>query len=142
MLAHEFLGAGDGLQSLIDQICQDDTEILAAGYTHYPVGSISVPEGNRQVGALVWSEHDVLHAIVSQASLDYKPRAEYDDKTIEVAGDAVRLQTITDGSQPYRGDYYRITVPKNDEGVESADYLVWKPEKPAGSPLGFLAIEP
>lgn len=141
MLAHEFLGAGDGLQSLIDQIKQDDTEILAAGYTHYPEGSISVPEGNRQVGALVWAEHDTLHAIVSHASLDYNPRAEYDDKTTEVSGDAVRLETITDDSQPYHGDYYRITVSKNEEGVEPADYLVWKPDKPVVSPLGFLAIE-
>ena len=141
MLAHEFLGAGDGLQSFIDDINRDGADVLAAGYTHYPEGSISVPEGNRQVGALIWDEMGVLHAIVSQATLDYNPRGAYDARTTEVRGDAVRLEESIDGTLPFRGQYYRVSISENVDSVEPADYLIWKPDKPAVSPLGFLAIE-
>jgi len=141
MLAHEFLGAGDGMQAYIDEILKDGDELLAAGYTHYPEGAISVPEGNRQVAAIVWREKGVLNAIVSQATLDYCPGGDYDSKTVEAKGDDVTEITVTDDPGLYHGDYYQIAIGGNEEGVQPANYLVWKPDKPVVSPLGFLAIK-
>lgn len=145
MMPHEFLGAGNGMLSIMNDIQNDGDEILAAGYTAFPEHSIDFPEGDKQIGIIVWSEKSFLQAMVFEAGMQYCPNGNYDDKTIQVSavpdsiGDVTEV--VLEGSRrQFPGPHYKVTVPHNFEGVTPNEYYVWKPDKPVTHPLGHLAV--
>lgn len=134
MLAHEFLGEGDGMMSDIREIMSDGDTIHAAAYVHYPREAAQVEEAT-QFGAIVFTEKGVMQALVSQASMHYSE--EIDSCTVQVSGEAVQE---VQRKLPFPGTYYQITVGENQDDVREGEYIVWKPDEPVTHPLGFMAI--
>lgn len=143
MMPHEFLGAGDGMLSNMNDLENSKRPALAAAYVAYPEGAMAFPEGNKQIGIIVWEQDACLRALVSEAGMLYCPRGEFDDKLIEVGAQDTQPGhvSLVSEKQPYDGTYFRVEVPENSDGVTPNTYLVWNEGKAAVHPLGFLTVK-